>query len=789
MRTRSPYPLFQPKTLKKRIATFGFPADLPRRASKIVKWLKYINDGNQPDDLSDAEFLHDLFVDVLGYRSPFSEDERGWEFEFQPSPALGFFWADSIQVVAEIFIHAIDRPIQPQYESTEWLIAIDYKLLRLYHKSKPELFYQQFRLEKLVVDADYLRQFYFILCRRTLLAGIPHSQERSRILQLLEESHNAEMVIARDFYSYYQRVRSHLVKDFRHRLHQLVEDTQALSVNSVTPTPNQTENQETQPELLINQQRNDEPGDDTKHHTDRHAHDQPKHSNDRKANHRRNQKPDQNANQDPSHSLNPNSSANPNQSTIAGQSLNLTSPNPTAKHDSHGDADVSSIIDPGIKHLANSGSAGHSESGSVTPSSSIASTVSTTDALISGEPGNWFNNPDALSPTALAHLAITQVQKLLNRVLFIAAGEDRQLFPPNLLKDAYEFENPYVHQPAWENYKAIFNWVYAGVSRLNLSIPAYGSSLFVFDPLLDRDLFVGDEFCRQLKELTRFDFSEDISNTAIAYILEETLRDLILLRQEVETGEAPKRRKLAFPPRSLLRSDYIPAKLAQHLNIRVAAILSELSTSDRHDLPADAISPGDNIEIEAIANTAESTSSKSSSEASPPVNAKPRMIMLSDRSDLAPEKPELPPENDPETRLKFWQAYYQALTQLRVVAPRCGSGVSLAVAFDFLLGQNEIAIQEIRQLNPDRQSLQKPPQAIDTGEIVAQILRHNLYGCDPSIDAIETTKFHLWLRSASLCKSLLPLEQNIRAGDLQSSGLAQQLETATNQGNLITLPA
>jgi hypothetical protein len=71
MRTRSPYPLFQPKTLKKRIATFGFPADLPRRASKIVKWLKYINDGNQPDDLSDAEFLHDLFVDVLGYRSPF----------------------------------------------------------------------------------------------------------------------------------------------------------------------------------------------------------------------------------------------------------------------------------------------------------------------------------------------------------------------------------------------------------------------------------------------------------------------------------------------------------------------------------------------------------------------------------------------------------------------------------------------------------------------------------------------------------------------------------------------
>jgi hypothetical protein len=93
--------------------------------------------------------------------------------------------------------------MQPQYESTEWLIAIDYKLLRLYHKSKPELFYQQFSLEKLVVDADYLRQFYFILCRRTLLAGIPHSQERSRILQLLEESHNAEMVIARDFYSYY----------------------------------------------------------------------------------------------------------------------------------------------------------------------------------------------------------------------------------------------------------------------------------------------------------------------------------------------------------------------------------------------------------------------------------------------------------------------------------------------------------------------------------------------------------------------------------------------------------
>ncbi|AFY69520.1 hypothetical protein Pse7367_1225 [Thalassoporum mexicanum PCC 7367] len=816
MTTRSPYPLFQRKTLKNRIATFGFPADLTRRASKIVKWLKYINDGKQPDEASDAEFLHDLFVEVLGYRSPFGEDSRGWEFEFQPSPALGFFFEDGLQVVAEIFIHGIDREIQPQHAASEWLIAIDYKCLRLYHKSKPKLFYQQFSLGKLIVDADYLRQFYFILCRRTLLPGLPNSQERSRILQLLEESQNAEMVIARDFYSYFHKVRLNLVKDFRYRLQQIateqseqseqtgqtdpkvnhfnqdaVDASEALDHADRTDTSPSQQRQDQTQKQLTHQQRHQKASHEPNQNTDRHPHDQAEHGHDRAAHQRRHQQTDPQANPDFYHSPNANPSDAPNQSPPAKQLRALALGRDNA---------------PLIASPSNKASTGASPTQS-TPTS-IAEPETSPSYL-----------PSDISPAQLTNLAITQVQKLLDRIMFIAAGEDRQMLPTNLLKDAYEFENPYRPQPAWDNYKAIFNWVYGGISRLNWSIPAYGSSLFQFDPLLDRDLFVGEEFCRQLKELTRFDFGEDISSTAIAYILEETLRDLLLLRQEAETGEAPKRRKLAFPPRSLLRAEYIPVKLTKQINARIAELLAEdqkIEAGDRHepalegdyapkgDSVSDASDSASNIQngektvpAEEIANP-----KLQSSQVLPPAAIEPTPAN-SPSADLSPPRPhnlDNPAPNiaatTPETRLRFWQLYQQALSELRIVDPKCGSGVELAVAFDFLLAQFIAAAQEIQKLEPVNistnasESARRPTQAkINLGAIAAQILQHNIYGCDPNPDAVATTKFHLWLRSAPLCNSLLPLAQNIRAGDLRSSGLAADLESESWQGNLIMLSA
>ena len=341
MNQRSPYySLFHPKPLAKRISSFGFPKDLGDRFQIVQKWLSFASDGKPSNLLAEAQFLHDIFVDILGYKSPFESNGGPWELELHPHPALGFFTETSANVIAEIRVStaeegAIIKP-EPEHETTEWLIVLDYREICLYHRHVSSLFCQRFSWDSLA-DLEQLKAFYFLLSRRTLLRGIANSEERSRTTHLLEESHQLESEILKNFYSHYCKIRSQLIKDFRYRL-----------------------------QLLA-------------HH-----------------------------------------------------------------------------VENAENHLQ------------IKPEDAIA-------------------------------IAIYQAQKLLNRILFVAFCEDRQLLPENLIKDAYEFENPYIEQPIWENYKAIFSWVQNGNANYHTPINAYSFSLFASDHILDQALFVGDELCRQIK--------------------------------------------------------------------------------------------------------------------------------------------------------------------------------------------------------------------------------------------------------------------------------------------------
>jgi hypothetical protein len=391
----SPYQLFPLKTLAKRMSSFGFPANLDNRIAKIQKWLDFIASSDRSNAATDAEFLHEIFVDVLGYRSPFYPDSKGWELEFRPTPCLGFFTEETTHVVAEIFPGEIDLKPESMYETTEWLIVTNYHEIRLYHKLSSPLFYQQFYLDRLT-DIENLKLLYFLLCRRTLLTGAAKAQESSRTLQLLEESRQIEADIAKDFYGQFHKIRLQLVKDFQYRLQQLSQS----------------------PEL---QNREDD----------------------------------------------------------------------------------------------------------------------------------------------IKFVAIAQAQKLLNRILFIAVCEDRQLLTNGMLNNAYGFYNPYTNQPVWVNYKAIFSWIDQGNYRSNWQVNAYGGSLFAQDEILDRFLFVGDELCRQIKELTRFNFDEKISNTVLAFVLEESTKDIALLK--IEPEKSPKRRKYNFPPKLLQNSTSIGGAIQYYL--------------------------------------------------------------------------------------------------------------------------------------------------------------------------------------------------------------------------------
>ncbi len=577
MNQRSPYySLFHPKPLARRVSSFGFPRDLGDRFQILHKWLVFANDGEPSNLIAEAQFLHDIFVDILGYRSPFETDGLTWELELHPKPALGFFAKTSANVIAEIRVNtaeegAIVKP-EPEHETTEWLIVLDYREICLYHRDVSSLFCQRFSWESLA-DLDQLKAFYFVLSRRTLLQGIANSEERSRTTQLLEESHQLESEVLKNFYSHYYKIRSQLIKDFRYRL------------------------------LLIAQ------------------------------------------------------------------------------------TPITANVDP----------------------------QSPIDSVINLQINLQINEEDAIA------IAIYQAQKLLNRILFVSFCENRRLLPENLIKDAYEFVNPYVEQPIWENYKAIFGWVQSGNFDYHIPINAYPFSLFECDRILDKALFVGDELCRQIKEIARFDFLEDITRHILTCIFDDSIRELAQYRKDL--GNLSKRRTPKLPCKSILQSESVIRTLQQHLS---------------------------------LANNLDKNLDKDSVEGDPT-------------------------HKFTQDTLTYCQEYQKYLLKIKIVHPKCGAGVFLATALEFLVSEHERIHYLLAKFDAEAIAPKNPPQ------IVAHILQHNLFGCDVTEESVEITRLSLCLRSLEIYPSLPNFDQNIQLGELSTCDFGEEFRLASDRDEVVIL--
>ncbi|MDX2255404.1 MAG: hypothetical protein NW214_07810 [Pseudanabaenaceae cyanobacterium bins.39] len=558
MSARSPYySLFHPKPLARRVSSFGFPRDLGDRFSILQKWLRFASDAEPSNLITEAQFLHDIFVDILGYRSPFESAVGTWELELHPTTALGFFTESTTTVIAEIWVKnakagGIVKP-EPEHETTEWLIVLDYRDICLYHRQVSGLFCQRFAWESLA-NLDQLKAFYFLLSRRTLLQGIANGEERSRTTQLLEESHQLESDLLKNFYSHYYKIRSQLIKDFRYRL-----------------------------QLL---------------------------------------------------------------------------------------AQISSL-----------------------------------------EPQNQSSDTSSFNGEPIA-IAIYQAQKLLNRVIFVAYCEDYELLPANTIKDAYEFINPYQEQPVWENYKAIFKWIEQGNPHYIPPINAYPISLFAKDPILDHALFVGDELCRQIKEITKFDFSQDLTRHILMNIFDESMRELAQYRKDL--AYLSKRRTPKLPCKTILHSEVVIKILQAHL------------------LPQ-----------------AESQSSDSS------------------HSDI----------------LNYCRDYQERLLKIKILHPKCGSGVFLITALEFLISEHERIHYLLTKFSSDLEA----PSPLSLDSVIPHILQNNLYGCDLSVEAVEMTRLSLCLRSLEASRYLPNFEQNIQLGDMTSCDFGEEFQLASDRGEVVIL--
>ena len=121
--------------------------------------------------------------------------------------------------------------------------------------------------------------------------------------------------------------------------------------------------------------------------------------------------------------------------------------------------------------------------------------------------------------------SVSMAQTILDRILFIAFAEDRELLPRNLLKTVTAETNSFNPVPIWRNYVSLFEMIDRGGQVGANTIPAYNGGLFRRAPGI-HDLDVSDAACAKMGALGDYDFAEDIDVTVMGHIFEQSLRDL-----------------------------------------------------------------------------------------------------------------------------------------------------------------------------------------------------------------------------------------------------------------------
>ncbi len=224
--------LFSPRLIQKSLNNFVFPEDLQWQFTKISNYFTALL--NRDRTINIHEFLYELFVEALGYKSPF--DEMEWELDLEPTPQLGFFSQTMRHPVVEIdcsalYAEEVSVAPNPPASSVQWKITIHHQAIALFHVPTSDIFCQYFPLSQLL-QLDKWREFYLLCCRRTLLPRFLNSSAHTAIL--LAESQELEQTTAKSLYLQISSIRHYLSKDFRYRLQQgAVSDPEAVAHRAV----------------------------------------------------------------------------------------------------------------------------------------------------------------------------------------------------------------------------------------------------------------------------------------------------------------------------------------------------------------------------------------------------------------------------------------------------------------------------------------------------------------------------------------------------------------------------
>jgi hypothetical protein len=305
-------------------------------------------------------------------------------------------------------------------------------------------------------------------------------------------------------------------------------------------------------------------------------------------------------------------------------------------------------------------------------------------------------------------------QKLLDRIVFIAFCEDRELLPERTIDKAWRQEAPFAHvtNPRWTNFLELFRSVDQGHTRS--SIPAYNGGLFRADSEVD-DLQLDDEWTDFFKGVGEYDFRDEVNVEVLGHLFERSITELEKLRVgDLFAVPLPRRRdKTAAMPKSAQRKRFGIYYTPPEFTDLIVRHTIDVVLDERFDRIARAL-------------------------------------------DFEPDDPASCAQRDSSP--EYSRKCLEILRDLKVCDPACGSGAFLFRAYERLEERYDEVIEKLRHLgDAEAESL--------VANIPDMILAGNLFGVDLSEEAVEITRLALWIATARKGRTLADLSANIVCGN------------------------
>jgi len=303
--------------------------------------------------------------------------------------------------------------------------------------------------------------------------------------------------------------------------------------------------------------------------------------------------------------------------------------------------------------------------------------------------------------------AIHIAQVLLDRIIFIAFCEDRDLLPSKSIDAAWREVGAFslATNPRWQRFRQLFRSIDEGNKRFDVN--AFNGGLFKHDDEVD-NLELDDDWTNFFREIGEYDFHDEVNVDVLGHLFEQSISDLENVRADPEAMLAPPKKKVSgkrkrtgvyYTPRHITRY-IVEHTLGPCLQERFAAVAAEHGVD-----------------------------------------------------------PDVEPE---EGELDQWSQYQQArlatLSTFRVCDPACGSGAFLIQALEYLDAVYDDILDDLRSRGVKLEGW-SPQEVKDT------ILRENLFGVDLLEEGVQITRLALWIRTAQRGRTLADLSENVRCGN------------------------